>query len=221
VVEIVEKGIDSDDYRDYVIRDGKFIGAFDEMYRRIPDPWNIGDAGGIQYDLLLYLVRRYGICAGGGRVLDIGAGRGAFTARLKEIVPAAEIHAVDISPTAVRRAQEDHRDAGIRFSVLDIQKDYLGVEEGYDLVVLSQMVWYILPALGDILHHLLDHVLGRGGYLLINQAFYQPGVQKYGREVVSRVEDLIRIAGKDPLELIETNRLTNHNAILLFRNGVE
>jgi hypothetical protein len=60
-------------------------------------------------------------------------------------------------------------------------------------------------------------VLREGGFLLVNQAFYRPEVQSYGREVLSTVEDLTRIIGRDPMELIETNRLSNHNAILLFR----
>ncbi|MCB0782118.1 MAG: hypothetical protein KDC03_21740, partial [Flavobacteriales bacterium] len=28
------------DYHDYVIRDGQFIGAFEEMYRNVADPWH-------------------------------------------------------------------------------------------------------------------------------------------------------------------------------------
>jgi len=211
------KRIDSDDYRDYVIRDGKFIGAFEEMYRNIEDPWNIGDASGIQYDLILYLLARHGICRGGGKVLDIGCGKGAFTARLKALLPDAEILGVDISPTAVQKAEADHPVPGIRFSVLDIQTEYSRLPREYDLVVLSQMVWYIIPRIGEIMKHILDNVLKNGGYLLVNQAFYRPGVQKYGSEKVSTVEDLIGITGRDPVEMVETNRLSNHNAILLFR----
>jgi SAM-dependent methyltransferase len=215
----VEKGIDSDDYRDYVIRDGKFVGAFEEMYRRIDDPWNIGDAREIQYDLLLYLLQRYCICRNGGKVLDLGCGKGAFTARLKGFLPDVEILAVDISPTAVSKAERAHPIPGVTFSVLDIQKEYRSLQLGYDLVIVSQMVWYILPRLKEILHHILTRVLKEDGYLLINQAFYRPGIQSYGKEVVSTVEDLMGIIGKDPLELIETNRLSNHNAIMLFRGG--
>ena len=28
-------------YQDYVIKDGKFVGKFDEMYRKFSDPWNL------------------------------------------------------------------------------------------------------------------------------------------------------------------------------------
>ncbi|MDD1665536.1 MAG: class I SAM-dependent methyltransferase [Methanomicrobiales archaeon] len=213
----MEKRIDSDDYRDYVIKGGMFIGAFEEMYRRVEDPWNIGDAREIQYDLLLYLIARHRICHGGGRILDIGCGRGAFTARLKGLLPDAEILAVDISPTAVRKAEKSYPIPGISFSVLDIQAEYTRLRREYDLVVISQMVWYILPRLKVIMEHVLTHVLKEGGYLLVNQAFYRPEDQSYGKEMLSTVEDLVRIIGRDPVELIETNRLSNHNAILLFR----
>jgi hypothetical protein len=60
------KEIKSDDYHDYVIKDGKFIGAFEEMYQNIDDPWHHGDATDIQYDMALYLIGRYQICSGGG-----------------------------------------------------------------------------------------------------------------------------------------------------------
>jgi SAM-dependent methyltransferase len=213
----VEKGIDSDDYREYVIKDGKFIGAFEDMYRRIDDPWHIGDASEIQYDLLLYLIQRHGICRNGGKILDVGCEKGAFTARLKGLLPEAEILAMDISPTAVRKAAESHRIPGISFEVLDIQEECTRLHRDYDLVVISQMVWYILPRLKEVTENILSGVLREGGFLLVNQAFYRPEVQSYGREVLSTVEDLTRIIGRDPMELIETNRLSNHNAILLFR----
>lgn len=37
-----------DNYQDYVIRDGKFIGKFEEMYQKFDDPWEqiacVGDS---------------------------------------------------------------------------------------------------------------------------------------------------------------------------------
>ena len=28
-------------YQDYVIKNGKFVGRFDEMYQKISDPWKL------------------------------------------------------------------------------------------------------------------------------------------------------------------------------------
>ena len=36
----MNKLVHSDRYQDYVFKDGEFVGQFDEMYRRFPDPWN-------------------------------------------------------------------------------------------------------------------------------------------------------------------------------------
>lgn len=51
------KRINSKDYHDYVFKDGKFIGAFEEMYQNVEDPWHHGDATAIYYDKDLYLIQ--------------------------------------------------------------------------------------------------------------------------------------------------------------------
>ena len=38
------------DYHDYFIKDGRFIGRFEEMYRDVDDPWHI-DALGRRLDM--------------------------------------------------------------------------------------------------------------------------------------------------------------------------
>lgn len=210
----------SADYRDYVIKDGAFIGAFEEMYKHVDDPWHIGEATALQYDLALQLLDRYHICSPYGRMLDIGCGKGSFTARLKRARPHASILGVDISPTAIRSAREKHAVPGLEFDTMDLQKEYTLIDEQYDIIIImSQLVWYILPNLRQIISHLLTSAIREEGYLLINQSFLKPEEQTYGKEIVSSVEDLIELVGFHPVELIETNRFTNHNAIFLFKNG--
>jgi len=69
------RGTKSKDYHDYVIKNGKFIGAFEEMYQKFEDPWHHGDATAVQYDMALYLIKRYKICAGGGQSSISAVGR--------------------------------------------------------------------------------------------------------------------------------------------------
>jgi SAM-dependent methyltransferase len=209
----------SDDYRDYVIRDGRFIGEFEEMYRHVDDPWHIGDAGEIQYDLILLLLGHYHVCEPGGEILDLGCGKGSFTARLRTFRPEARIRAVDISPTAIAKARQQYGSQDIDFSVMDIQSGLDGFPRAFDLVILSQMVWYVLPRFQEIAAQILTSVLRDGGYLLINQAFYRPGEQRYGTEIIATVEDLLRLVGREPLAVVESNRQTNHNAVILYRTG--
>ena len=214
----LEKQIKSNDYHDYVIKDGKFIGAFEEMYQNIDDPWHHGDATGIQYDLALYLIGRFRICAGGGLVLDFGCGKGAFTVRLKQQMPNAHILGVDIAPTAIKKAKQKYGYLGIEFETIDIQKEYKNIAEKFDLIVMSQLMWYILPNFRAIVNHLGNEVLKDDGHLLVNQAFYKPEEQKYGKEIVSTVEEMLKLVNLEVVEMIEISRLSDYGAIVLFKN---
>lgn len=213
------KEIRSKDYHDYVIKDGKFIGAFEQMYQNIDDPWYLGDATAIQFDMGLYLISRWGIGAGGGLVLDIGCGKGAFTVRLKQQMPKAHILGVDIALTAIKKAKQKYGHLGIDFDVLDIAKQYQNINGKFDLIVMSQLMWYVLPDFRTIVNHLAKETLKDSGYLLINQTFYKPEEQKYGKEIVSTVEDMLGLIKLEVIEMIETNRLTNHDAIVLLKKS--
>ena len=209
----------SKDYHDYVIKNGKFIGKFEEMYQNIKDPWLHGKASALQYDIALYLIDRHKICCKKGRILDIGCGKGAFTSRLKKDLPKAEITAVDISSTAVKKAIKQYGKMGIDFKVADIQKDYKKIKGKYDLIVMSEIMWYILPDLKNILSHLPKNTLKKGGHLLINQAFYKPGAQKYGNEFIEKPEDLINLIKLKLVERIDVHKLNNFDAIMLFQKN--
>lgn len=100
---------------------------------------------------------------------------------------------------------------------MDIQKEYKNIAEKFDLVVMSQLMWYILPNFRAIVNHLSEEILKDDGYLLVNQAFYKPEEQKYGKEIVSTVEEMLSLIRLEVIEMIEINRLSNHGAIVLFQ----
>ncbi len=212
------KGDLSENYHDYVFKDGKFIGAFEDMYQNVDDPWHHGDATAIHYDLALLLLKRYTVC-GGGAVLDLGCGKGAFTARLKESFPSARVIGVDIATTAIRKAKKKYGHLEVEFEVFDI-REYWDVAnkvgKDFQLVVMSDLMWYVLPEFGNIVEY-LNRIIPRGGWLLINQTFYEPDEQKYGREIVSSVEGMLKLVPYKLVEMIEINRLSNPHAIILFQ----
>lgn len=213
--------IRSKDYHDYFIKDGKFIGAFEEMYQNVDDPWHHGNATAIQYDLALYLIKRYKICAHGGYILDIGCGRGTFTARVKRQIPKSRILAGDIAPTAIRKARDKFGKLGIDFKVMDIQNSYQNIRKKFDLIIISQLMWCILPKFSTVIRHLRRNLKSKG-YLLINQAFYKPGKQKYGNKIISSIEDMLRLLRNYKIvELIEIgSRLEDHNVVVLLKPKV-
>lgn len=208
--------IKSKDYHDYVIKDGKFIGAFEEMYQNVNDPWYHGKAESVSYDIALYLISKYKICSKKGKILDIGCGKGAFTYRIKKRCPSVEISAVDISQTAIKKAKKKYGRLKIDFEVMDVQKEYKKIDKKFDLIIVSEILWYVLPNFAQILNNLKKNLKPKG-YLLIKQAFYKPNEQKYGREIVSSPEDMFKILKYKIVEMIELNRFENPVAIVLFK----
>ena len=207
-----------DDYRNYVIKNGAFIGKFEEMYQKFEDPWQIGIADQIQYDLDIYLLQKKNICPETCRILDIGSGKGPFTSRLKKAFPKAHILATDISETAIKKAREENKGSDIEFRTLDIRTEYQNLKGEFDLVIMSQVIWYILPEFSTIIEHIKKNVLKKNGSLLINLTFYPQGTQTYGNEILSDIKDLCNLVDMEIVEMIEMNHFKNPNAIILFKN---
>jgi ubiquinone/menaquinone biosynthesis C-methylase UbiE len=217
----MRKIINKPDYHDYVFKDEKFIGAFEKMYQNIEDPWNHGKANAIHYDIALFLLKCYKICRREGTILDIGCGKGAFTARLsKTLSKKIRIVGLDTSPTAIQKAKEDYVNLGIDFRVCNIINQYKKLpfrHNSIDLVVMSDLMWYVLPYCEKILEKMKDYIK-KEGFLLVNQTFYPPEKQKYGKEIVSCVEDMLKIVHFEVVDIVETNRFYNHHAIILMKN---
>lgn len=185
--------IDSTDYHDFVIKDGTLIGDFEQMYRRIDDPWGtVRHAQSLKNDLVVALVRHVASQSPVTRVLHAGCALGALTARVRDALGAGvEITGCDISVTAVEKAAARHRD--IRFLVQDLaQVEALPLAPGsLDLIVMAETMWYVLPFLGRLLRG-FRMLLRPGGHLVMQQFFPQPGEQTYGREIVAAPDDLLR-----------------------------
>jgi len=170
-----------ENYHDYVIKDGKFIGKFEEMYADCKDPWTQSQqpnkyarSAGIIH-LQNYKIRT---------LLECGGGLGYYAQWIYEatgIIPKS----VDISKNAIEKAQKlfPHLD----FEVADISKDLPKYQE-VDCVMFAEIMWYILPDLQNILKVLRESFSNK--YLIINQVFYK-GSQKYGNEYFTNLQELI------------------------------
>jgi ubiquinone/menaquinone biosynthesis C-methylase UbiE len=198
------------DYRDYVIKDGRFIGAFEEMYRNCEDPWHqdaIRDQ--LAEDVALSMLSRYRY----QRALDIGCGKGRFTARLKAAL-GAHMTGIDISPSAIQAAQS-------RFSEIEFISGQCPPlhfpDRCFDLVASAELLWYVLPEISHLFSE-IRRVLKPGGHYLITQHFYQAGQQSYGTEVMQIPQDLIRMLPFRILHHVEVEPLSNHKFVALLEN---
>jgi len=193
--------MNSPDYHDYVIKDGKFIGEFEQMYQRVADPWHcVGQVGSFKNSLLLGAVHHVGGATRIKRALDVGCGLGVLTERLRQTLPSAEWHACDVSATAVERATQEY--PGVHFFVQDLSRiETLPFEpSSLDLITMSEVMWYVLPHLSAIFAEFY-RLLRSGGHVLLLQYFLSPEEQSYGKEIVAGPNDLLRFVSASGFEI--------------------
>ena len=185
-------------YRDYVIKDGVFVGKFEEMYRDVPDPWGcVEKAHALQNRLFLDLLHEQ---PPGGHALDVGCGLGSLAAQICKVVRPIEMSAFDVSLTAIEKARATVQ--SVHFFVHDLVKEpILPFSAGYfSLVTVSEVIWYILPVLREACRE-FHRLLSPSGRLVIKQSFLPPGQQKYGTDIVSKPADLVRFVQGAKLEV--------------------
>lgn len=176
-------------YRDYVIKDGVFIGKFEEMYRDVPDPWGcLEKVNALSNRLLLAQLQDF---APQSRVLDVGCGLGTLTALIEKCTRPEEVTAFDVSPTALEKARAHAPDVNFFVHNL-VENPCLSFPDGHvSLITMAEVIWYILPVLENVLRE-FSRLLSPSGRLVVKQAFLTPGQQKYGAGTVSKPADLLR-----------------------------
>lgn len=155
---------------------------FDALHRNDPDPWHVTDRWYEQRkrDLLMACLPRRHY----RRILELGCSTGVGTEALA--ARSDEVIAVDFSPAAVDRAQQ--RLADIPHVQLLTSDITAGLPTGaFDLVVVSEVGYYLTPAELDHLFARIRQILAADGQLLIchwqHQAddFRQPGADVHRR----------------------------------------
>ncbi len=144
---------------------------FETLYRADPDPWRFAtsDYEAAKYARTLSVVAEERV----SRALEMGCSIGVFTQRLAALCE--EVVATELSPTALAQARRRCEDlANVRFVLArDVSE---GIEGPFDLMVLSEVVYYwddddlaaIAEAIGRALtpggRLLLVHWLGETDY---------------------------------------------------------
>ena len=170
------------DYRKYVIDDGKFIGKFEEMYQQCDDPWLQDSVLHKSNQIVLDILSgdKY------NKILDIGCGKGRFTSLLYKNLN-SPIDAIDISETAINIARESY--PGINF----IADDFLKTEQisnSYDLIIISQILWYVLDKI-DVFFEKIKNISTQSAKVIFIQTYYNPDTQKYGRDIMTKAENIL------------------------------
>lgn len=196
----------SNDYHDYVIKDGKFIGKFEEMYRACADPWPETEG---DLNTMPCSVRTAQLIAARkpARVLSVGSGKGLHLNWLAGACPKTAFAGCEVSQTAVQESLK--RYPHIPVTRLDA-KDFAGRRWDFDLILFREVIWYILPHWDGICRELQANYAGR--QIITELSFYDR--QEYGREYFDGPDEFVK---KFPFEVIEILR---HHTTGLQREGM-
>jgi len=174
-------------YQDYVIKDGHLVGEFEQMYRDHEDPWQQAELDALETEksVGISLVKRLGLFCGTKTVLEIGCGFGHYAQRFAEM--GFESIGIDISETAIEKARKLHPNC--RFEVSQINDHATIKEIAPDVIVMSEISWYVLDDLKVFLDFLKKEM--PRVYVLHILSTYPPGEQRYGRDHFTNLEEIM------------------------------
>lgn len=136
---------------------------FEHMFRDDPDPWGL-ESSAYEAEKHARTVQMLGVRRF-EQALEIGCAGGMLTQRLAPLCEA--LLAVDVSETALKRAEARCADLKqVRFARMAFPDDRPDDLE-FDLIVLSEVVYYWTPDDVDRAAHAVDSLLGSGGYVLL------------------------------------------------------
>jgi SAM-dependent methyltransferase len=189
-------------YQDYVIRDGRLVGEFEEMYRDFADPWHASTSEEFASDKavginLLARLRARGAVA---KVVELGCGLGHYSARIAGLGLA--VTGVDVSATAIEKARQRH--PGPEFVVGGIDDYDLLRQRRPDVIVMAEITWYVLKQLRGFLEFLRTELPET--HMLHLLSTYPPGVQKYGADYFTDLPGIKRYFGMKYLESGEVHQ---------------
>ncbi|MBD78932.1 MAG: nodulation protein S NodS [Crocinitomicaceae bacterium] len=194
-------------YHDYVIKDGEFIGDFENLYRDIDDPWRQSSQPN-KYARIAGIthLKNFQIKS----VLECGSGLGYYANWIHKETGIAPL-GIDISKEAIVKAQKLF--PNLRFRVSDVTTDLLKYKQ-FDCILFSEIVWYILPDLNSIFELLTKEFKGK--YLLVNQVFYK-GTQQYGNEFFTNLSEFIEYV---PFTLLGASESTMSEDITIETSSI-
>ena len=191
--------INSTDYHDFVIKNGKLIGEFEQMYQKSEGiPWHQDDQDDwLDIRLTTELLKEY---APFDYICDVGCGLGYILDILKRNVgkSGSQLVGYDISPTSLVKAKEIFPD--IETHKLDLMKsNEIRQAENKTcekrLFVIRGTLWYVFPNMKNVIDNIRS-LTTEGDLLLVSQNF-PPLVSKFvGKDVIPTPDSIISWFGK-------------------------
>ena len=178
-------------YQDYVIKNGKLIGDFEGLYKAFDDPWHQSKEDQVSDSRRILAVawcnqlrKKFGCC----RVAELGCGYGYLTAQLLQ--QGFSSVGVDISETAIKKARDLNPSSTFVTAGLN---DFATISQfDPDIFLMAEITWYVLDDLDKFIKNIQDYALlrDRPTFLIHLLTTYAPGVQKYGSDKFTNLDEI-------------------------------
>jgi len=187
----VKKKLKFKKYQDYVIKDGKFIGEFEEMYKDFKDPWEqtTREERAMEKIIAINLIKKIKA----KRVIELGCGLGCFTNKIRNL--GVEVLGIDISETAIKKARKKY--PACKFYAGDILNKKIYRDFKPDVIIMAEITWYVLDKIDDFIKFLKKEM--KNIYLIHLLTVYPKGVQKYGNDKFTNLEEIMSYFDMDYL----------------------
>jgi SAM-dependent methyltransferase len=188
-------------YQEYVISNGKFIGDFEAMYENCEDPWHQSAPDHIfdsRRQIAINFCNRLRSKHNISKVVELGCGFGHLTESLRK--NNFDVIGTDVSKTAIDKASKLYSDAQFK------QLNFNDFDELFSLkpniLIMAEITWYILEDLDEFLIRLKQYSKQSKTpvFLIHLLATYEPGVQKYGADKFTNLEEIIKYFNLEYLE---------------------
>ena len=168
-------------YQDLVIKDGKFVGKFEKMYQNFSDPWNLLKNNKLDGNLNYKII--YDYCNKLKQkkkltTLEIGCGFPQISNQL--LKNGFKVYGTDISETVIRKSKKKYPKLKNNLFVSNFLNFSLYEKLDPDIIILSEITWYILPELKQFIKWYRG--LKKEVYLIHSLCVYDKNKQKYGKE---------------------------------------
>ena len=176
-------------YQDLVIKDGKFVGKFEEMYQKFSDPWNLLKKNKLDNNLNYKIIYYYCNQLKQKKkltTLEIGCGFPQISNQLHK--SGFKVYGTDISETVLRKSKKKYSKLKNNLFVSNFLNFSLYEILNPDIIILSDITWYILPELKQFTKWYRG--LKKEVHLIHSLAVYGKNKQKYGKKYFYDLESI-------------------------------
>jgi SAM-dependent methyltransferase len=179
-------------YQDYVIKDGKLVGEFEQMYQDYEDPWEqtTREAWASEKMVALNFIQK----TGARKVVELGCGLGHYTKKINDL--GCETLGVDISGTAIEKARAAYPQS--QFAVGDILDFSIYRDFQPDVIIMAEITWYVLDKLDEFIVFVSKELPQTKLIHLLT--VYPLGVQQYGKDKFTNLDEIKAYFNADYLE---------------------